>query len=92
MDDPHVILDQNADIDTYIVAADAVADPSCGCMHGMDGTDYFLLLLFLFLFHHPLLQTMSMMARTWDTAAVVAAAVIGGDDDDIVAVVEYGYW
>lgn len=90
-----MILDQNADIDTYIVAADAVAvavvDPSFGCMHGMDGTDYFLLLLFLFLFHHPL-RTMSTMARTWDTAVVVAAAVIGGDDDDIVAVVEYGYW
>lgn len=88
-----MILDQNADIDTYIVAADAVAvvDPSFGCVHGMDGTDYFLLLLFLFLFHHPL-RTMSTMALTWDTAVVVAAAVIGGDDDDIVAVVEYDYW
>ena len=87
-----MILDQNADIDTYIVAADAVADPSCGCMHGMDGTDNFLLLLFLFLFHHPL-RTMSTMARTWDTAVVVvAAAVVDVIDDDIVAVVEYDYW
>ncbi len=91
-----MILDQNADIDTYIVAADAVAvavvDPSFGCMHGMDGTDNFLLLLFLFLFHHPL-RTMSTMARTWDTAVVVvAAAVVDVIDDDIVAVVEYDYW
>ena len=90
-----MILDQNADIDTYIVAADAVAvavvDPSFGCMHGMDGTDNFLLLLFLFLFHHPL-RTMSTMARTWDTAVVVVAAVVDVIDDDIVAVVEYDYW